>query len=52
LSPRAIFWLCSNILTTKFLSGAIVGIVIAIPAILIILGAAVFFCRKQQQDKE
>jgi len=33
-------------------TGAIVGIVIAIPAILIILGAAVFFCRKQQQDKD
>jgi len=33
-------------------TGAIVGIVIAIPAILIIVGAAVFFCRKQQQDKD
>lgn len=32
-------------------TGAIVGIVIAIPAILIIIGAAVFFCRKRSADK-
>lgn len=32
-------------------TGAIVGIVIAIPAILIIIGAAVFFCRKRNDDK-
>lgn len=32
-------------------TGAIVGIVIAIPAILIIIGAAVFFCRKRSGDK-
>ena len=28
--------------------GAIVGIVIAIPAVLIIIGAVVFFCRNKQ----
>jgi hypothetical protein len=42
---------CQTAGTAALGTGAIVGIVIAIPAILIIIGAAVFFCRKRNDDK-
>lgn len=42
---------CQPANTAALGTGAIVGIVIAIPAILIIIGAAVFFCRKKNEDK-
>lgn len=42
---------CQPANTAALGTGAIVGIVIAIPAILIIIGAAVFFCRKKSEDK-
>lgn len=42
---------CQDIGVGGLGTGAIVGIVIAIPAILIIIGAAVFFCRKRGEDK-
>jgi len=39
---------CDNTTTGNLGTGAIVGIVIAIPAVLIIIGAVVFFCRNKQ----
>jgi len=43
---------CDNTTTGSLGTGAIVGIVIAIPAVLIIIGAVVFFCRNKQPGDE
>jgi len=43
---------CANVDAGNLGTGAIVGIVIAIPAILIIVGAVVFFCRNKHSSSE
>jgi len=43
---------CANVDAGNLGTGAIVGIVIAIPAILIIVGAVVFFCRNKHSSSD